>query len=94
METMMLIGKKLLVSASVAVILLLPVCPSLAMTQADCESLFAKADTNNDGSLGKSDDQKWEARIYHLLTISKREQDIVSKDEFMLACRRGRFDGM
>jgi hypothetical protein len=88
------INSKLALSATAALVLMLSAAPSFAMSEADCEALFAKADTDGDGSLAKMEDPKWEERVTHMSTITKKDQGIITKQQFMESCKMGEMDGM
>ncbi len=88
----MSINLKLSLAASSA--LMLSTAPSFAMSKDQCEALFVKADTDKDGSLAQMEDPKWEQRISHMTNITKKDQTIITKDEFMKSCESGEMDGM
>ena len=85
---------KVFLSVSALLFLISPVSSSFAMTAAECEALFEKADTDNDGALAQMEDPKWEQRISHMSTITKKDQTIITKDQFMTSCKSGEMDGM
>ena len=68
--------------------------PSFAMSKDQCEALFIKADSDGDGALAQMEDPKWEQRILHMTDIKKKDQTIITKEQFMTSCERGEMDGM
>ena len=90
----MAIKSKIAFAACAGLILMLQSAPSFAKTTAECEALFAEADTDKDGTLGKMEDPKWEQRIKHMTNMSKKDQDIIQKPQFMESCERGEMDGL
>jgi hypothetical protein len=93
-ENTMSINSKLILAASTALMLSFAAAPSFAKTQAQCEALFAKADTDGDGTLAQMEDPKWQERIDHMTGITKKDITIIQKDQFMTSCMRGEMDGM
>lgn len=67
---------------------------SVAKTTAECEAMFNAADTDKDGTIAQMEDPKWEQRISHMSTITKKDQTIIQKDQFMQSCLKGEMDGM
>ena len=88
------INVKLALAASTALILMLPAAPSFAMSKDQCEALFIKADSDGDGALAQMENPKWEQRILHMTDIKKKDQSIITKEQFMTSCERGEMDGM
>jgi hypothetical protein len=93
-EFNMTFKSKLVLSVSALLFLVAPVFAALAMNAAECEALFEKADTDKDGALAQMEDPKWEQRISHMSTITKKDQGIVTKDQFMQSCKMGEMDGL
>jgi hypothetical protein len=86
--------KKLLLI--VAVPLCLSATPVLAaMSQADCEALFKKADTNSDGSVSGAEAKMYtEAMTGANMKTKDTTGEKIEADEFMKACQEGAFDKM
>ncbi len=87
-------NSNLVFSVSALLFLVSPVSSSFAMNAAECEALFEKADTDKDGALAQMEDPKWEQRISHMSTITKKDQGIITKDQFMQSCKMGEMDGL
>lgn len=90
----MSVVSKSAIFAVATIFLLAPVSSSFAMSEADCENLWQKADTDGDGTLSKHEDPKWEQRINHMSNITKKDQEIIHKPEFMKSCTDGEMDGL
>lgn len=90
----MCMSPKFLIAASALLVLNFAALPALAKTQAECEALFTKADTDHDGSLSQMEDPKWQERIDHMTGITHKDITIIHKDQFMTSCMRGEMDGM
>ncbi len=75
-------------------LLVLPVTAAhAAMTAEQCDAAFTKADTNGDGSLGQNESAKY-IELMTKNSITTKDADIVSKQEYTDACTKGTFDGM
>lgn len=81
-------------------VLALPLCISVspalaAMSQAECEALWKKADVNADGSVAGA-----EAKMYTdaMTGANMKAKDAtgvkIEADEFLKACQEGAFDNM
>ena len=90
----MKMNSSLLLSAIALLALSLPVTASFAKTKTECEEMYNRADTDGDGSIAQMEDPKWEQRILHMTEITKKDQTIISKEQFMTSCLRGEMDGM
>lgn len=85
---------KCAILAAAALFLMAPASSSFAMSEADCEALWVKADTDGDGTLAQMEDPKWEARINAMSNVEKKDQSIIHKEEFMTSCKAGEMDGL
>ncbi len=63
------------------------------MTEEQCTALIQKADTNADGSLGGPEAEKYLERIQKT-DVKLSDPAIIKKEEFMLACAKGTFEGL
>jgi two-component system, response regulator PdtaR len=84
--------KKLFVICTVP-LLLSATSAFAAMSKADCEAMFKKADTNSDGSLDST-----EAKVYMdamtKASITPLDPKKLSNMDFMKACQAGAFDSL
>lgn len=79
---------------------LFPLCLSItpavaAMSQADCEALWKKADVNSDGSVAGAEAKMYtEAMTGANMKTKDATGEKLEADEFLKACREGTFDKM
>jgi hypothetical protein len=77
-----------------AVPLLISASPAFAaMSQADCEAMWKKADTNGDGSLDATEGKMYTDAMTKASMTPTDATKLTSAD-FMKACQAGAFDSM
>ena len=66
-----------------------------AMSQADCEAMWKKADTNGDGSVAGAEAKMFtEAMTGANMKAKDATGEKIEADEFLKACQAGTFDKM
>jgi hypothetical protein len=81
-------------------VLILPLClfatpTHAAMTQAECEALWKKADVNGDGNVAGAEAKMYtEAMTGANMKTKDATGEKIEADEFLKACQEGTFDNM